>query len=173
MENPETLATFGHKQSKTKYRTPKRQNSQKGAWTHVIAKDNQFMSFIAHSMLHSSYSIKWPTLRSFLSEINMSQGESSINSRDVRNGSTQELDCFNVISLKQRSKCRHVTYFDTNAYVILCHKQNKKDWGTKNERVSLFSLTTYMRGIYILVRGDVSSLYYIQMSRASWMLKIM
>ena len=34
---------------------------------------------------------------------------------------------YSVISLKQRSTCRHVTYFEANNYVILCQKQKKKD----------------------------------------------
>ena len=45
---------------------------------------------------------------------------------------------YSVISLKERSTCRHFTYFETNNYVILCQKQIKKDRGTKNERTSLF-----------------------------------
>ena len=38
-----------------------------------------------------------------------------------------EVDVYSAISLKQRSMCRHVTYIDTISYVILDHKQNKKD----------------------------------------------
>jgi len=33
-----------------------------------------------------------------------------------------EVDCNSVISLKQRSTCRNVSYFDTNT---LCHKNMK------------------------------------------------
>ena len=41
------------------------------------------------------------------------------------------VDIYIVILLKQMSTCRHITNFDTNTYVILCQKQNKK--GLRND----------------------------------------
>ena len=37
------------------------------------------------------------------------------------------VDIYIVILLKQISTCRHIINFDTNTYVILCQKLNKKD----------------------------------------------
>jgi hypothetical protein len=71
-----------------------------------------------------------------------------------------EVDVYSAISLKQRSTCRHVIYIDTISYVILDHKQNKKDWGTKDERMSLL----FSHHIYEGVKGEL------QRFRGSWML---
>ena len=87
-----------------------------------------------------------------------------------------KMDVYNVISLKQRSTCRHVSYFDTDTYVILCHKQQLEEMTEerktkiKNTNECLcYPLTIYMRGgeNYILIGGDVQSLYDIHMFRAS------
>jgi hypothetical protein len=86
------------------------------------------------------------------------------------------MDVYSVISLKQRSTCRHVSYFDTDTYVILCHKQQLEEMTEerktkiKNTNECLcYPLTIYMRGgeYYILIGGDVQSLYDIHMFRAS------
>lgn len=71
---------------------------------------------------------------------------------------------YSVISLKQRSTCRYVTYFDTNTYVILFHKHKMEERTIerKTKRRSFFYyLTIYMGGQHISERGDVQSFYHI------------
>ena len=80
-------------------------------------------------------------------------------------GRLNEVNLYSVISLKQRSTCRHVTYFETNTYVILCHEYTMEEMkeGRKTNGYLCYSFTIYMRELYILVRGDVQYLYDIHM----------